>query len=63
MSRGPLTFKQTDLTRAVKAVVAAGVGVSRVEIKDGTIILVPGKPTETDRQGATEPNEWDDAKP
>jgi hypothetical protein len=62
MSRGPLSFKQTDVTRAVKALVAAGVG-GHVEVSPGKIIIVPGKPTETDRQGATEPNEWDDAKP
>jgi hypothetical protein len=62
MSRGSLSFKQADLTRAVKALVAAGVGVSRVEIGKDRVIVVPGKPTETDREDAAERNEWDDQK-
>lgn len=45
MSRGPLTFKQQDVTRAVRAVVAAGVEVARVEVgKDGKIVVVAGRP-------------------
>ena len=44
MSRAPQTFRQRDVTRAVKAVVAAGLDISRVEIdKQGSIIVVPGK--------------------
>jgi hypothetical protein len=63
MSRGSLRFKQTDITRAVKALVAAGVGVSRVEIeKDGKIVIVPGQPTNMDRPVAAESNEWDKAQ-
>jgi hypothetical protein len=41
MARGPCTFKQSDLTRAVRAVVAAGVEVARVEVgKDGKIVVM-----------------------
>jgi hypothetical protein len=41
MPRSPGTFRQTDLTRAIKAARNAGVGVTRVEIaKDGKIIIV-----------------------
>lgn len=44
MARGRLTFKQRDLTRAVRAVVAAGVEVARVEVgTDGQIVVVAGK--------------------
>ena len=32
MARVPSTFKQGDITRAVKGVVAAGVAVMRVEV-------------------------------
>jgi len=55
MSRGPLTFRQRDLTRAVKAVVVAGVEIARVEVdKTGKIVIVAGKPV-----ADTERNEWD----
>lgn len=47
MSRGPLTFKQSDVTRAVKAVTATGMTVARVEIgRDGKIIVVIGNALE-----------------
>ena len=45
MARTPSTFRQADVTRAVRAVVAAGVGIARVEIdKSGKIVIVPVKP-------------------
>jgi hypothetical protein len=58
MPRAPSTFRQQDVTRAVKAVTAAGVGIARVEIdKAGKIVIVAaGAPEVTDREGA---NEWD----
>jgi hypothetical protein len=43
--RRPCLFKERDVTRAAKAVLAAGLDIARVEIgKDGGIIVVPGKP-------------------
>ena len=40
MTRRPCTFKQQDITRAVRAVVAAGQQVKRVEIdRDGRIVI------------------------
>jgi hypothetical protein len=60
MSRGPCTFKQNDVTRLVKALVAAGVEVARVEMdKDGKIAVFAGKVPEALREGARECNEWD----
>lgn len=39
----PLTFKQSDVKRAVRAAAAAGVTVSRIEIdRHGKIVIVAG---------------------
>ena len=44
MSRGPCTFRQRDVTAAVRAVVDAGVQVARVEVgTDGKISIVIGE--------------------
>jgi hypothetical protein len=49
MVRGPCTFKHRDVVRALKATRAAGEKVARVEItKDGTIIMITGKPASQD---------------
>jgi hypothetical protein len=61
MARGACTFRQRDLAAALKAAQDAGVAVVRVEIGDGKIVLITGKPngaaeSETKREGA---NEWD----
>jgi hypothetical protein len=60
MGRKPSTFRKRDLTRAVEAVIAAGVQVARVEIaKDGRIVVVSqvgaGNPISVEMR-----NEWDD---
>jgi hypothetical protein len=48
MARGPSTFKQSDIARAVKGVKAAGEEVAKVEIdKEGKIIVSVGKPDMT----------------
>jgi hypothetical protein len=58
MPRAPSTFRQQDVTRAVKAVVAAGVDIARVEIdKTGTIRIITVK-AEPNGQ-VREANEWD----
>jgi len=58
MVRRSSTFRQQDVTRAVKAVAAAGVGIARIEIdKAGkiTIIALGAEPNGEKR----ETNEWD----
>jgi CTP:molybdopterin cytidylyltransferase MocA len=41
MARGACSFKQQDVTRALRGTLAAGVGVHRVEIdKAGKIVVV-----------------------
>jgi hypothetical protein len=61
MSRVPSTFRQADVTKAVKAVVAAGVDIARIEIdKAGKIVIVAGKPEAQDSDASREgSNEWD----
>jgi hypothetical protein len=58
--RAPCTFRQTDITRALKAALAAGFGQVRVEIdKDGKIAIVAGNNAEG---VGTPTNEWDGVK-
>ncbi len=48
MPRGPSTFRQADLTRAVRGVRNAGVEVTRAEIgKDGKIVIIVGGVNDT----------------
>jgi hypothetical protein len=58
MTRALSTFRQRDLTKAVKAVAAAGVDIARVEVdRAGTIrIIAQGSEPKGEGRGA---NEWD----
>jgi len=58
MPRGPCTFRQKDVTRALRATVAAGIPVQRVEIDNGKIVVVAGEPQEQTAEDRRE-NEWD----
>jgi hypothetical protein len=51
MSRAPCTFRQQDVTRAVKAVTAAGVHIARVEIDNaGKITIIAATAAEAAQQ-------------
>ena len=57
MARATCSFRKTDVTRAVKAVKAAGVTIVRVEIDpSGRIAIIAG--SANDNQ-VKEQNEWD----
>jgi hypothetical protein len=59
MPRGPSKFRQRDVTRTLRATVAAGHAVKRVEIEDGKIVVVVGEPDEPNADNL-ERNEWDE---
>lgn len=57
MSRGPHTFKQSDVVRAIKAAEAAGKELAGVRIdRHGQIVVMFGKPVKADNRSD---NEWD----
>jgi hypothetical protein len=57
MTRGPLSFKESDLMRAIKCAIKAGLHVAGYEItKAGSIVVHVGKPAE---QTEPDSNPWD----
>jgi hypothetical protein len=61
MSRGAQTFKQGDVTKALKGTLAAGFDVKRIEIdRDGKIVVITGQQQTADANSAA--NEWDNVK-
>jgi hypothetical protein len=59
MARASSTFRQSDVTKAIKAATAAGVRIARVEIdKTGKIVIITAN--DPVQSGETrEGNEWD----
>ena len=61
MSRAPSTFRQADVTRALRAAVAAGLRVAgfKLDVHTGKIEVVVGTPEAQDSAPGREVNEWD----
>jgi hypothetical protein len=59
MSRGAQTFKQGDVTRAIKGAVKAGLKVARFEIEDGKIVVFAGNDGLSEARIQPDANEWD----
>jgi hypothetical protein len=58
MGHGRCTFREVDLTRALRAAKKAGADIARAEVaRDGKIVLVLRKDGEAPSMG--ERNEWD----
>jgi hypothetical protein len=54
-------FRQSEITRAIKAALAAGVEVERVEIEnEGRVIVVVSKKRALDFSAEGERNPWDE---
>jgi hypothetical protein len=60
MSRGSQTFRQSDITKALKGAQNAGMEVQRVEIEAGKIVVFAGKAYERPERRSV--NEWDDVR-
>jgi hypothetical protein len=59
MSKGQHTFKQGDVTKALKGAAGAGVSVKRIEIdRQGKIVIITGDGAPPE----TAVNEWDDVR-
>jgi hypothetical protein len=62
MARAPSTFRQQDVTRAIKAAAAAGVDIARIEIdKAGKIVIIAatGAGPKEDAAKNINSNPWD----
>jgi hypothetical protein len=58
--RAPSAFRQQDVTKAIRAVTAAGVGIAKVEIDKAGKITIIALGVERSSEGREEANEWDD---
>ena len=58
MSRGPQTFRQRDLLKAIKVAHLAGMSIAEIRVdKDGAHIVTVAEPGKTVADRA--PNSWD----
>jgi hypothetical protein len=55
VARSPSPFRESDVTRAIRAAKKAGVEIARVEIEPGKITVIVGKP---EPEQATDLDKW-----
>jgi hypothetical protein len=60
MPRGKSMFRKTDMVRAIKAAVAGGIAISRIEIEPGGKIVLQSAIDAKVSERNQERNEWDD---
>lgn len=60
VARGPSTFRQQDVTRAIRAAVKAGMEVRSFEVSKDKIVVMAAKRDELEKV-VDAPNEWDGA--
>ena len=58
MSRGAATFREADLTRALRAAKKADYALSRIEITRDEVVLFPGEPEHPAKLAEGETDEW-----
>ena len=62
MSRGAQVFRQTDVTKAAKATLNAGLAVQRIEIDQaGKIVVIVGKAAADDLNSSAV-DDWSDVR-
>jgi hypothetical protein len=59
MSRGAQTFKQGDVTKALRAAEKAGFRVGRFEIERGKIVVFAGDTESPEAKVRPDADEWD----
>jgi hypothetical protein len=59
MSRGAQTFKQGDVTKALRAAEKAGFRVGRFEIEPGKIVVFAGDTKILEAKAEPDADEWD----
>lgn len=60
MARRPATFRQSDVTRAIEGVKAAGESVGRVEVdSNGKIVVIIACASQASSIGEPGPEGWD----
>jgi hypothetical protein len=54
MSRGPSTARKSDMSRVIDVLKSKGIGVARIEIQPGKIILFPDKNGDRETENSEE---------